>query len=121
MNNLIFCACIIPVILTLSNYKIAQKLNLFDSPDSLRKFHVENTPLTGGIIIFITFLAFVFFDYLNFKIFEKEIYINQSENFSLILGSFIFFLIGFIDDKKNLSPNTKIILFIFFFNNTNFF
>ena len=121
MDNLIFYVCIIPIILTLSNLKIARILNLFDAPDSFRKFHDEKTPLTGGIIIFLTFLTFIFFDYLNFKIFGKEIYINQNENFSLIFGSFIFFLIGLIDDKKNLSPNTKIILFIFFLKTLIFF
>ena len=33
------------------NEKFAQSLNLYDNPDTFRKFHKNKVPLTGGIII----------------------------------------------------------------------
>ena len=45
------------------------KINLFrfvlDKPDKLRKFHKKNTPLAGGIILFIN--IFIYFVILNFN------------------------------------------------------
>ena len=35
--------------------RIASFINLFDRPDKIRKFHKEDTPILGGIMIFIPF------------------------------------------------------------------
>ena len=42
---------ILNLLLYFSNEKIAQFFNLYDNPDTLRKFHKSKVPLTGGIII----------------------------------------------------------------------
>lgn len=99
------------------NYKTLSKLiNVFDSPDSIRKFHKKKVPLIGG-----TFLA------LNLVIFFIFIDIfNQSHNFfgfnfSSFKDSFLFLLIilfiyflGLVDDKLDISAGQKIIFLSIF-------
>ena len=43
--------CILNVILFKNNYLFANKLNLYDKPDSDRKLHKHTVPLNGGIFI----------------------------------------------------------------------
>ena len=52
------------------NEKFAQAFNLYDNPDSFRKFHKTKVPLTGGIIILIN-IIFV----LIFTIFDQFYYL----------------------------------------------
>ena len=32
--------------------RISNFINIFDKPDKLRKFHKDNTAITGGILVF---------------------------------------------------------------------
>jgi UDP-GlcNAc:undecaprenyl-phosphate GlcNAc-1-phosphate transferase len=100
--------------------KICNIYNVFDIPDQKRKIHTKKIPLLGGLIIFLNIIFFYFS--INFK-----------ENYSIIfiLGCFFFFILGLIDDKKNLNANLKLLLqsvfllFYFFYNRdlviSNFF
>ena len=47
------------------NEKFAQALNLYDNPDSFRKFHKIKVPLTGGIIILINIIFVLIFTLLD--------------------------------------------------------
>lgn len=95
------------------NEKFAQVINLYDNPDSLRKFHKNKVPLTGGILVLsnaLFALIWTLIDQLyfeNFSIFET--------NFDLVLfiiSVLIFFLVGFIDDKYNVSANGRFLFII---------
>lgn len=79
--------------------KISNIYNVFDIPDRKRKIHKEKIPLLGGLIIFLNIILF----YLNE---------NFKESYSIIfvLGCFSFFILGLIDDKKNLNANVKLLL-----------
>lgn len=108
------------IILNFSKIKVFH-LNI-DKPDGDRKNHKSPTPLAGGLIIFLNiFICFLLINFFNFKIFENS-YFNNKESFNIFfVFSFIIFLIGFFDDKIDLSANYKflgisilIILLLFF-------
>ena len=89
---------LIYVFLSILIISISKYLGYFDKPNTnKRTVHVESTLNTGGLIIYLFFLITTFryeFDH-NIKLI-------------IYLGSIISF-IGFIDDRKNLSPKIKII------------
>ncbi len=93
------------------NYKvIASKLNIYDTPDKFRKFHQENVPLLGGLILILN-LTFI----VLYNIFAKSNYLGKSiflvYNYSLIsflLCPILIFLIGLYDDKYNIEPTKKL-------------
>lgn len=111
-NKIIIICILTSVFLSLFSNKIAEKFNIFDHPDGLRKFHKAKTALTGGIIVFFPALLFLILDLLNFSDQEFKSFQDINQQISLILGCSIFFLIGLIDDIKDLSPNIKIFFFI---------
>ena len=77
---------------------------LFDKPDRKLKKHKNSVSLIGGFIILINLYIIIFL--LKFLNLDNIIFDGNFSYIILILGS-IFFLIGFIDDIKNLSPNIK--------------
>ena len=78
--------------------KISYKLNLVDIPNK-RKIHFKATAYTGGIALSIILLsAIILFDSFNYDL-------------SLILSiGFLISIVGFIDDKHNLSIGGKLSL-----------
>lgn len=90
---------------------IKTKINLFDKPDGKRKLHPKPVLLGGGTIFFscliIIFLVEIFYD-------KNNLFKNNLEILSIILGSTLFFLLGLFDDKYNLSPIPKLVLSILF-------
>ena len=93
------------------------KINLFrfvlDKPDKLRKFHKKNTPLAGGIILFIN--IFIYFVILNFNknLISTEIFFyNLNDLNYFIFTCCLIFLIGIIDDKIDLNASKKFLLLI---------
>ena len=78
--------------------RIAKKFDILDKPDS-RKIHMEATPLLGGVAVFIAFLVSVLVNGI----------------FSLGLGAILIastaiFLIGVLDDVKDISARIKLIV-----------
>ena len=109
--------------LFLFNYKIANKLNLFDHPNTIRKIHKHKIPITGGTIFYLNLLLIILFK----NNYEYGNFINLSHfNLSVfILCLTLIFFIGIYDDKYNLSPNKKLlytflvcVFFVYF--NANF-
>ncbi len=89
------------IIICVKNSNIFVKyLPLIDYPDQ-RKLHKKPTPLIGGIIFIILILIIYIFD--NF-IFQTQI------KYEILLVSFVAFLIGLIDDIKDLSPYLKLLI-----------
>ena len=78
---------------------ISKKTNLYDKPNT-RKIHNLKTYNTGGIIIYIFYLIVINAYEFNYNI---ELIIS--------IGFFVC-VIGFIDDRINLSPYIKIISII---------
>lgn len=75
---------------------LLRSLKLFDEPDNGRKIHKEPIPRMGGVIIYSITILFLFF-----------LYPNVSNIKYFLTGSLIIFLLGVVDDFKNLSWYTK--------------
>lgn len=92
--------------------RLVKVVNLNDQPDSIRKFHKNEIPLFGGILIVYNLIFFLILDYfLNFN-YLQEIS-GKREYLTFLIGILFFFCIGIFDDRYNLSANKK--LFINFF------
>jgi len=84
-------------------YKHKEKIfgnSFLDIPDSLRKIHKHPTYLIGGHFIFISYSIFLLFSF-DYSLNEKLIF------FFFFLS---IFLIGVLDDLKDLKPALKLIL-----------
>jgi len=92
--------------------------NFYDYPEKKRKIHKSKTSLLGGSIFFVCLNIYFIFDYYYFKKFINFSYI------SIFLSITLIFIIGVIDDKKDIKAFIKSIFFIliilvFIFPNEN--
>ena len=84
--------------------KLIQFFNIYDSPDTLRKFHKKKTSLIGGSIILFNLSIFYILNlYLNFQL------INNINFNQLMMGVVLFYFLGLVDDKIDLNANLKFI------------
>jgi UDP-GlcNAc:undecaprenyl-phosphate GlcNAc-1-phosphate transferase len=98
--------------------KIVKIYNLYDYPDNYRKFQKIKIPLMGGLIVFFNLLLF----YINFLIINiNDDIFYDINNFTLIIGAFFFYILGFLDDKIDLKANLKLIIQIAILTLTIFF
>lgn len=84
---------------------IAEKLNIIDKPGSERKIHQNNTPLLGGVAIFLSFFLMLF-------LFRDRVLAGNLEVHHLIgffVGACFLMVGGFLDDKYNLKPGRQLI------------
>ncbi len=87
---------------------ISQKTNLIDKPNKIRKFHLKETPVLGGLMIYSTFF------YINLYLY----FFSNHDNTSIVIFiiSSCFFLIGLFDDNKGISYSYKLaISFVFLY------
>ena len=84
------------------NFKLAKLFNIYDFPND-NKIHKQITPLIGGFTIFYVFLLSHFI-FLKASL-EKDILL-------IVFSSCTYFLVGLIDDKKNLNYLIKFLFFI---------
>ena len=92
---------------------IIKLIPAIDYPNE-RKLHEKPTPLIGGIILIVVIFLSLLFDYFffNFKIY-----------YEILIISLITFILGLVDDIKDLSPYFKLfflfllILIFLYFNN----
>ena len=94
---------------------IAKIINVYDYPSSKRKIHKTKTPLIGGVLllvnlIFINILYFFFNDFYFTDL--NKIFGGLNKYFFFLFSSLIIFLIGYIDDKRNLNAIVKFFFFI---------
>ena len=90
-------------------FKISNFLGILDKPNKLytQKIHKKTIPLIGGVLFFILII--------NFLILEKIFYNLSNYKFSIYLISyFLFFILGFLDDRKPISPSARSIILIGF-------
>ena len=99
---------IINALIYIFNKNIAQLLNLYDNPDKFRKLHKTKVPLTGGLVILLNSTIALLFILINQFYYEKLIVFKNSLDLIILFFSIlIFFLVGFIDDKYDISPNKR--------------
>ena len=102
--NLYIYLTLLSIFVFFSIYNFRKKISLFfkvnDIPDQDRKIHQYPTPKTASYPIFITLLIILVMDkFLN--IYE--------DNFKLVIfGTLLIFIIGYLDDRFNLSAIKKI-------------
>jgi len=77
--------------------RIAHHLNMLDSPDQ-RKVHQQATPLLGGAAVFSGFLAALLIN----GIFSLELG-------AILIASLVLFVVGVVDDYKEVSASLKLI------------
>ena len=86
---------------------IEKKLIFLDNPDGKLKQHRKPISLLGGtIILFNFYLSFFCLNLFNLN----DLIFNTEFIYIIILLSTLFFIVGLIDDLKNLSPNLKLLL-----------
>ena len=97
------------IILVLSFFinKISKLLNLYDIPISERKIHKNPISIINGFLILVTLNIYFFSDYFIFKEF------NLRFNIIILILINIFYILGYFDDIKDLSPKTKTFLILF--------
>lgn len=92
------------------NYKyISNFYNIYDYPDHKRKNHKNPTPLIGGFIIILNLLFYYIYE-VSFN-FELSFFVTKFEIYIFIVLSVLFFFIGYLDDKYQLNPNHKLLIF----------
>ena len=97
--------CFINFLIILFSNKLILFFNLYDHPNSIRKFHKNKTSLLGGSIILINILFFYLIDIIfNFYSF------NNFNLTQLIFGAIFFYSLGLMDDKYDINANLKFIL-----------
>lgn len=94
--------------------KISRLYKVYDYPDNIRKKHIKKMPLLGGIMIlmnlfFLLLLSFISIDNFQYSIF-LELEPSISSYSSLFFISLLIFIVGYFDDKYNLTANQKIIV-----------
>ena len=98
------------VILNFLIIKFFNEIKVFhyniDYPGKKNKIHKIPTSLAGGTIIIINILLFFIFDLINFF---------NIINVNFYIGCLLIFILGFLDDKHDLSYLTKFIFLISIF------
>jgi UDP-N-acetylmuramyl pentapeptide phosphotransferase/UDP-N-acetylglucosamine-1-phosphate transferase len=89
--------------------KISQFINIFDYPDSIRKFHKNRVALIGGHLILFN-LIILFILNLIFKEYLLSDFLSKEKNIFFIISFFLLFILGTLDDKFSISANRKLII-----------
>ena len=115
MMSIIFISIIINVLIFFYNERIAKLLKLYDKPDNIRKVHKSNVPLTGGIFVLSNiFIVIIFLFTDSFYLERIEIFNYKQDLILFSLSIMLFFLIGFFDDKYEISANKKFLIMTIF-------
>ena len=120
-QNLVLLILITNLILIYKFNFFSKIYGLYDFPNESRKKQLNPVSLFGGFIILINILIYIFYE---ISIGNKEFFFIIGAKTNLQITTFClsvlsFFFIGFLDDKLNLKPLSKIfcllvILLIFF-------
>jgi UDP-GlcNAc:undecaprenyl-phosphate GlcNAc-1-phosphate transferase len=90
--------------------KISYFYNLFDIPDFKRKIHRYPVPLLGGLFIILNLFLIILINKFFFTIFNKDFFQDDYDVLVFLISSILFYLMGFFDDKYNLTANSKLLL-----------
>jgi len=100
-----------------NNHNIAFILNLFDTPNVERKFHLKPTPLNGGIFYFLNLIIIFIYDFFFYDstislFFELK---NEIIFIYFLVINFILLSLGIIDDKLSIRPLSKTLISLIIF------
>jgi len=102
------------LVLFLKSNVIGNKLRVLSKPDSIRKFQERPVPQVGGIILFLVIISIAIIDSKIILLSLEELVSSTGINrFFFSLSFFLLFIVGLIDDRKNLDPKSKLVLLIF--------
>ena len=113
MNYLVFFSILVNLIIYLNINWITKVIKIYDLPDEERKFHKNPISNIGGFIIFVNLLLisiYLIFDHTI--IVNERFFPNSRQYISFFIMSLPIFLLGVVDDKINLSANTKLTITI---------
>tara|TARA_B100001093_G_scaffold455511_1_gene465722 strand:- start:1564 stop:2565 length:1002 start_codon:yes stop_codon:yes gene_type:complete len=109
---ILFLFLIIFNLFILYNFKKFTKIiGLYDFPNKKLKIHKEKISLTGGTIIILNILIIVILDFF-FKNGFSDFFLHKKELIIFLFILFLFFILGFFDDKYDINPNIKFFLSI---------
>jgi UDP-GlcNAc:undecaprenyl-phosphate GlcNAc-1-phosphate transferase len=95
--NVVIVAAMLTMVFCLVFRPLAIKISLVDKPDQ-RKKHDFNTPLTGGICVFVASV-------LSLLIFSESL---SNDLTALNIGLGLMLVLGVVDDQFELAANTKL-------------
>jgi UDP-GlcNAc:undecaprenyl-phosphate GlcNAc-1-phosphate transferase len=109
MTNYFIIIIFINFLLLVYYKSISKYYNLFDYPDFKRKLHSKPIPILGGLYIQINLIIILIFNSFEINIFNNDNFTLKKE-FYLFFFTFLFYILGFYDDKYSIKPNIKLIL-----------
>ncbi len=102
LGILLLTAFIVNVILTRILIKLAKRYNLVDKPSNdCLKIHSHSIPYLGGVGIF----CIIFFSCI---LFMNELNLEGVNILSILVALSILFIVGLVDDIKNISPKIRL-------------
>ncbi len=103
-----FIALLISLAATPLAGRVGRLMGAIDKPDA-RKVHRIPTPRSGGIAIFLAFVITVHLsDFLGTQV--STLFMWDVKNITFIIGAFIVFLVGLVDDIHHLTPRLKLLV-----------
>ena len=109
IKTLIIFSIFINIFVVIFIDKISFIYNVYDKPNQ-RKLHKNKISLLGGPLILLSLILIIIQSFSTDNIiFEKIFSFSKLEFYYLFFTCVLVFLIGFFDDKKGLSANTKLI------------
>ena len=111
MLTLIIIICLLNLFLVINIKNISKFINLYDFPDNRLKTHKKKISLIGGTIVIFNIFFLLFIDF-SFQIKFFDFFQSTTEIFSFLAVLFLFFILGFYDDKYKIKPYLKFFLSI---------
>ena len=111
MLTLIIIICLLNLFLVINIKNISKFINLYDFPDNRLKTHKKKISLIGGTIVMLNIFFLLFIDFA-FQIKFFDFFQSTTEIFSFLVVLFLFFILGFYDDKYKIKPYVKFFLSI---------
>ncbi len=111
MLTLIIIICLLNLFLVINIKNISKFINLYDFPDNRLKTHKKKISLIGGTIVIFNIFFLLFIDF-TFQIKFFDFFQSTTEIFSFLAVLFLFFILGFYDDKYKIKPYLKFFLSI---------
>ena len=111
MLSLIIIICLLNLFLVTNIKNISKFINLYDFPDNRLKIHKKKISLVGGTIVMFNIFFLLFIDFA-FQIKFFDFFQSTTEIFSFLAVLFLFFILGFYDDKYKIKPYVKFFLSI---------
>jgi len=101
--------------------RFSKKLKFLDRPSEDRKIQPKAVPYGGGLLIFLGILSQVLLGLGIYILFQEtfqvwfpgvhfDAVLNDPKGLSIFLGSIAMLILGGVDDVKQLSPRTKLIV-----------